>query len=113
MPPLAGAIRRFGDPGTPQASANIAGGATELSSLGEAFSLAVELFSSSNETLVEHLARLEESMERSKARSDEQMAYYVAQAREIIDQSMLSQKEIMEDLQRLSRRPSALAAEAL
>jgi len=96
-----------------EASANVAGGATELSSLGEAFSLAVELFSSSNETLVEHLARLEESMERSNARSDEQMAYYVAQAREIIDQSMLSQKEIMEDLQRLSRRPSALAAEAL
>jgi hypothetical protein len=96
-----------------EASANVAGGATELSSLGEAFSLAVELFSSSNETLVEHLARLEESMERSNARSDEQMAYYVAQAREIIDQSMLSQKEIMEDLQRLSRRPSAPAAEAL
>jgi len=96
-----------------EASANVAGGATELSSLGEAFSLAVELFSSSNETLVEHLARLEESMERSNARSDEQMAYYVAQAREIIDQSMLSQKEIMEDLQRLSRKESALAAEAL
>jgi len=96
-----------------EASANVAGGATELSSLGEAFGLAVELFSSSNETLVEHLARLEESMERSNARSDEQMAYYVAQAREIIDQSMLSQKEIMEDLQRLSRKESALAAEAL
>ena len=86
-----------------EASANVAGGATELSSLGEAFSLAVELFSSSNETLVEHLARLEESMERSNARSDEQMAYYVAQAREIIDQSMLSQKDIIEDMRRLQR----------
>jgi hypothetical protein len=96
-----------------EASANVAGGATELSSLGEAFGLAVELFSASNETLVEHLTRLEESMERSSTRSDEQMAYYVAQAREIIDQSMLSQKEIMEDLQRLSRKESALAAEAL
>jgi hypothetical protein len=96
-----------------EASANVAGGATELSSLGEAFGLAVELFSASNATLVEHLARLEEAMERSSARSDEQMAYYVAQAREIIDQSMLSQKEIMEDLQRLSRKRRALAAEAL
>jgi hypothetical protein len=96
-----------------EASANVAGGATELSSLGEAFGLAVELFSASNETLVEHLTRLEESMERSSTRSDEQMAYYVAQAREIIDQSMLSQKEIMEDLQRLSRKERALAAEAL
>ena len=96
-----------------EASANIAGGATELSSLGEAFSLSVELFSSANATLVEHLGKLEESMERSSERSDEQMAYYVAQAREIIDQSMLSQKEIMEDLQRLERKERALKAEAL
>ncbi len=95
-----------------EASANVAGGATELSSLGEAFSRAVELFSTSNETLIGHLEKLEESMERSGARSDEQLAYYVAQAREIIDQSMLSQKEIMEDLQRLNRKERALAAEA-
>ena len=32
-------------------------------------------------------------------RSDAQMGYYVAQAREIIDQSLLSQQELIERLQ--------------
>jgi outer membrane protein OmpA-like peptidoglycan-associated protein len=36
------------------------------------------------------------------ARSDEQLAYYVAQAREIIDLSLLSQKQIVDDLQQLA-----------
>jgi hypothetical protein len=41
-------------------------------------------------------------------RSDEQLAYYVAQAREVIDLSLLSQKQIVEDLQRLAGRSEAL-----
>jgi hypothetical protein len=44
------------------------------------------------------------------ARSDDQLAYYVAQAREIIDLSLLSQKEIFEELRRLPAR-QALSAE--
>jgi hypothetical protein len=94
------------------ASAHLAGSATELASLGEAFAEAVQLFNSSNETMVEHLGRIGESMDRSSNRSDEQMAYYVAQAREIIDQSMLSQREIVEDLQKMSSGDEPLAAEA-
>lgn len=86
-----------------EAGNNVAGGATEMTSVGEAFALAVELFTTSNETLVEHLARVGEAMESSSARSDEQMAYYVAQAREIIDHSLLCQKEMMDDLGRLRR----------
>jgi hypothetical protein len=43
------------------------------------------------------------------ARSDEQLAYYVAQAREVIDLSILSQKQIIEDLQRLAGRQAAEA----
>ena len=38
------------------------------------------------------------------------MAYYVAQAREIIDHSMLSQKEMMDDMRRIKRKTSQLAA---
>ena len=38
----------------------------------------------------------------STARSDEQLAYYVAQAREIIDLSLLSQKQIVDELQQLA-----------
>ena len=71
----------------------------------------MQLFNSSNETMIEHLGRIGESMDRSSDRSDEQMAYYVAQAREIIDQSMLSQREIVEDLQKMSARDETLAAE--
>jgi len=90
----------------------MAGGAIDLASLAEAFSQAVELFNSSNEAMIEHLGKVEQSLDRSSARSDEQMAYYVAQAREIIDQSMLSQKDIMEDLRSLNRKERRLATEA-
>lgn len=38
-------------------------------------------------------------LEKSLARSDEQLAYHVVQAREVIDLSMLFQKQILEDLQ--------------
>lgn len=93
-----------------EASAHVAGGAIELSSLGEAFGHAVNLFNSSNDAMMEHLTRVEESMQQSSARSDEQMAYYVAQAREIIDHSMLSQKEIMDDIRSINRKTSQLAA---
>jgi hypothetical protein len=37
-------------------------------------------------------------MDKSTARSDEQLAYYVAQAREIIDLSIMSQKDVVEEL---------------
>jgi len=39
------------------------------------------------------------------ARSDEQLAYYVAQAREIVDLTLGSQKQLVEDLQRLAPKP--------
>jgi len=40
-------------------------------------------------------------------RSDEQLAYYVAQAREVIDLSVLSQKQIIDDLQHLAGQRAA------
>lgn len=92
-------------------TANVAGSAVEMASLGESFGLAVQLFSESNQSLVENLSRIEESMEKSNERSDEQMSYYVAQAREIIDQSMLSQREIIEELRRLGQTGDLFATE--
>lgn len=83
---------------------DFAAGAIEMSSLGEAFTLAVNLFDDSNTRLVESLGRIEQSLDKSSRRSDEQLAYYVAQAREIIDHSMLAQKEILAELRRLSHR---------
>ena len=91
---------------------NFSGSTSEMSSLGEMFGSAVTLFSESNEHLIEHLTRIEQSMDKSTAQSDQQMTYYVAQAREIIDQSMLSQKEVFEQLSRLKLRDDLIPAEA-
>ena len=77
---------------------NLESSAVEVSSLGEAFGYAVELFSASNDKLIESLHRIEESLDKTSTRNDEQLAYYVAQAKEIIDLSMMSQKEIIDEL---------------
>jgi hypothetical protein len=79
----------------------IAGSAVEMASLGDAFSVAIELFNTSNGSLIENLARIEDALEKASARSDDQLGYYVAQARELIDHSILSQKEIVLSLQQL------------
>ncbi|MBL8448958.1 MAG: DUF802 domain-containing protein [Dechloromonas sp.] len=93
-------------------AAQITGSAAEVASLGEAFGLAVERFSDSNNQLMTALERIESALGKTLARSDDQLAYYVAQAREIIDLSILSQKRMVDDLQELSGRQPALAAAA-
>ena len=85
-------------------AAQITGSAVEVASLGEAFGLAVQLFSQSNDKLVGHLQRIEGALGKSITRSDEQLAYYVAQAREVIDLSIMSQKQIVEDMQQIASR---------
>ena len=57
-------------------------------------------------------AFIEDSMEQAHSRSDEQMGYYVAQAREVIDQSTLSQRELIEELRQLGRQEELFSAEA-
>jgi hypothetical protein len=93
-------------------AAQITSSAVEVASLGDAFGAAVQAFGASNEQLVAHLQRIETALDRSLVRSDEQLAYYVAQAREVIDLSMLSQKQIVEDLQQLAAQRAASGAEA-
>lgn len=93
-------------------AAQITGSAVEVASLGEAFGFAVQLFSQSNDKLVAHLQRIESALGKSIARSDEQLDYYVAQAREVIDLSILSQKQIVEDLQQLASSRAPVGSEA-
>jgi hypothetical protein len=88
-------------------AAQVSGSAIELSALADAFGHGVELFSNSNERLVESLQRIETAIGASLSRSDEQLAYYVAQAREVIDLSIGAQKGILEDLRLLHARPSS------
>ncbi|WP_438308785.1 DUF802 domain-containing protein [Burkholderia pseudomallei] len=94
-------------------AAQITGSAVEIASFGDALGAAVQSFGESNDKLVAHLQRIEAALDKSLARSDEQLAYYVAQAREVIDLSMMSQKQIIEELQRVGgERASAGAAAA-
>ena len=89
-------------------SAQLTASAVDVASLGEAFGGAVELFSQTGGQMLGHLQRVEEALAQAASRSDEQLAYYVAQAREVIDLSLHSQKQIVDDLQRLANRQSAL-----
>jgi hypothetical protein len=93
-------------------AAQVTGSAVEVASLGDAFGAAVQVFGESNDKLVAHLQRIEGALDKSLARSDEQLAYYVAQAREVIDLSVLSQKQIVEDLQQLAGRRASAGAKA-
>jgi hypothetical protein len=94
-------------------AAQVTGSAVEVASLGEAFGSAVQMFGESNDKLVAHLQRIETALDKSLARSDEQLAYYVAQAREVVDLSVMSQKQIVEDLQLLAIQRASAGADAV
>jgi hypothetical protein len=80
-------------------AAQVTASAVDVASLGETFGFAVRNFSETNEKLMVNLQRIEQAIEKSMTRSDEQLAYYVAQAREMIDLSIGSQKDVLEALQ--------------
>ena len=82
-------------------AAQVRGSAIELAALGEAFGHGVQLFAATNEKLIDNLQRIEAAVGQSMQRSDEQLAYYVTQAREVIDLSISSQQGIVDDLRRL------------
>ncbi|MFJ2994525.1 DUF802 domain-containing protein [Pandoraea sp. NPDC087047] len=96
-----------------EASAQVTGSAVEIASLGDAFGAAVQSFGESNTQLLDHLQRIEAALDKSMARSDEQLGYYVAQAREVVELSVMSQKQILENLQDLAQtrsQPGSVAA---
>ncbi len=95
-----------------EVAANVSSSAVEVSALGETFGFAVRSFGEANEKLIANLQRIEGAMDKSMSRSDEQLAYYVAQAREVIDLSVMSQKEIFEELRQLGSRQALTAEEA-
>ena len=81
-----------------QLAADVTGSAHQVASLGDALGTAVQLFSDANDKLVANLERIETSLSQASTRSDEQLAYYVEQAREVIDLSLASQKEVLDTL---------------
>jgi len=92
-------------------AALVTSSAVEVSALSESFNFAVQLFSDANGKLITNLQRIEAAMDKSMARSDDQLAYYVAQAREIMDLSIMSQKEVFDDLRTLRSQQASLAEE--
>jgi hypothetical protein len=93
------------------AAAQLTGSAIEVASLGEAFGAGVAQFGKWNEALMERLQHIATALDASATRSDEQLAYYVAQAREVVDLSVLSQKQIIEDMQQLAAHHAPAGAE--
>ena len=79
--------------------AQITASTVDLASLGDAFAFALRSFSETQNKLADGLQRIETGIDRSLARSDEQLAYYVAQARELIDLSVDSHREVLDALQ--------------
>ena len=90
----------------------VSASAVEVSTLGESFGFAVRSFQEGNEKLMAHLQRIEGALDKAMVRSDEQLAYYVAQAREVIDLSTMSQKEIVEALRQIGSPQASNSAEA-
>ena len=74
------------------------GSGQDLAQLGAAFSHAVQQLGEGHERLLAQLQQVESALAQSATRSDEQMAYYVAQARELIDLTLAAQQRLTEDL---------------
>ncbi|RMJ04259.1 hypothetical protein DOQ08_01579 [Marinobacter litoralis] len=77
-------------------SEDLTGSSQEVGALSDAFLKAVELFSVSNAQLQDSLSNIQKALDNAGSRHDEQLAYYVAQAREVIDLSVSSQKDVIE-----------------
>ena len=88
-------------------AAQVTASAVDVASLGETFAFAVRAFGETNDKLMANLQRIEAAIQQSMTRSDEQLAYYVAQAREIIDLSIGSQQDVLEALQQRQAQGAA------
>jgi hypothetical protein len=85
------------------AGAQLGGSAVEVSALAEVLLGTVRQFGDANAALVGQLQRIEVALSKSAQRSDEQLAFYVAQARELVDLSIASQQQVTAELQRLAQ----------
>jgi hypothetical protein len=92
-------------------AANVTSSAIEVSTLSDTLSFAMRSFNEANEKLIANLQRIEGALDKSMARSDDQLAYYVAQAREIIDLSIMSQKEIVDEMRQIPGKQALMGEE--
>jgi hypothetical protein len=88
---------------------DITGSSQEVGALSDAFMQAIELFSQSNQQVIAGLADIQAALDKAGNRHDEQLAYYVAQAREVIDLSVSAQKDVIDAAAALRRAESSEA----
>lgn len=82
---------------------DITGSSQEVGALSDAFAQAIELFSQSNQQVIASLTDIQKALDNAGTRHDEQLAYYVAQAREVIDLSVSAQKDVIDAAAALGR----------
>lgn len=88
---------------------DITGSSQEVGALSDAFAQAIELFRQSNEQVVASLSDVQNALDKAGSRHDEQLAYYVAQAREVIDLSVSAQKDVIDAAAALRRAETSEA----
>lgn len=85
------------------AADDFAAGVAELAGLGDALAQWAAAFATANEQLKTAADQLESAVLASAQRSDEQMGYYVAQAREVVDYSVQAQQALIDQMRQLAR----------
>ena len=85
-----------------EAADELANNASEMTVMGDVFANAMTSFTESNSALTESLDKIELALKNSSERNNEQLSYYVAQARELIDHSVMSQKAMFDELREIS-----------
>ncbi|HEY4529544.1 MAG TPA: DUF802 domain-containing protein [Luteimonas sp.] len=91
------------------AVARIEAGASDAAALGEALAGAVAQFGERNAELAGRLDGIAAALDAAGTRNDEQLAFYVAQARELVDLSVLAQKQIIGELRQLAPAAGSVA----
>lgn len=86
---------------TQLAAQHLQQGTLGLEALQVQWTAALAALTQSQERVLERLAAVESGLGESTQRSQEQLAYTVAQAREVIDLTLLSQRQLLEELRRL------------
>jgi len=77
----------------------------DLAALSEGFAHAVERFDQSGQQIRALIEHLDQGLQESTGRNEEQMGYYVTQAREIIDHNLVTQQEILAQWRALLKPP--------
>jgi hypothetical protein len=85
-------------------SGQLQGSALEVASLGQAFGQAVEGLQRSQTQTLSQLEAVQQALSQASNRSDDQLAYYVAQAREVVELSLSAQQPLLQALEHLLQR---------